>query len=167
MVADVLQCSLNPIVSPRRILFCESHNGIHDNLWDSWPAGLTFVTGIKLSGHEPSMPTQDRVWRDNGGQFQQSLASDGVSLYGKQATLVVVEQQAFLSELFEQGFDLSILKLNDLLLAIIGHATEGREKNVPWLEDEGHDRRRNMASVRRQHLKSSRPDERIGLAAGR
>jgi len=47
------------------------------------------------------MPTQDRVWRDNGGQFQQSLASDGVSLYGKQATLVVVEQQAFLSEFFD------------------------------------------------------------------
>ena len=88
------------------------------------------------------MPSQNRVWRDNGGQFQQSLASDGVSLYGKQATLVVVEQQAFLSEMLQQGLDLSILEFDDLLLAIIGHATEGREKNVPWLEQEKHVRRR-------------------------
>jgi len=142
VISDVLKCSLNAIISPSRILSGESHDGIHDNLSDSWPAGLTCVTEIKLSGHEPSMPSQNRVWRDNGGQFQQSLASDGVSLYGKQSTLVVVEQQAFLSELFEQGVNLSVLELNDLLLTLVHHATEDGEQHVPRLEQERHVRRR-------------------------
>lgn len=89
------------------------------------------------------MPAQDRVWRNNGGQFQQSLASNGVSLHGKQATLVVVEQQSLLSELLQQGLDLGVLELDDLLLTLIHEATENSQQNVPWLEDKGHVRRRN------------------------
>ena len=68
-----------------------------------------------------------------------------MSLYCKQETLVVVEQQASLSEMFEQGVNLSVLKLNVMLLALVRYAREFREENVPWLEDVRHVRRRNGA----------------------
>ena len=66
-------------------------------------------------------------------QFQQSLASNGVSLHSEQSTLVVIEQQSLLSELFEQGLDLCVLELNDLLLPLIDHAAEGGQQDVPGL----------------------------------
>ncbi len=62
------------------------------------------------------MPAQDRVRGEDGREFPQSLAADGISLHREESTLVIVEQQSLLSELLEQRFDLSILELNDLLL---------------------------------------------------
>ena len=136
---------LNPIVSPRWILSGEAHDGIHDDLSDSWSAGLPFVTGIKLPGDELTMPPQDGIRREDGRDFPQSFATDGMSLHGKQATLVIVEQQSLLSELFQQGLDLGVLELNDLLLPLVHKAAEGRQQDVPWLEDGRHVRRRNWA----------------------
>jgi hypothetical protein len=47
-----------------------------------------------------------------------------MSLYGKQATLVVVEQKSLFSGLFEQSVNLGVLELNDLLLTLV-HQTAG------------------------------------------
>ena len=154
MVFQVLQCTLNAIVSPRRVLPRESHDGIHDDLSDSWATGLTFVTGIKLPGDELTMPSQDGIRREDGRDFPQSFAADGMSLHGEQATLVVVEQQSLFSELFEQGLDLSVLELDDLLLTLVHKAAEGGQHDVPWLEQKRHVRRRKSASVRCRRMKS-------------
>ena len=143
MVFQVLQCTLNAIVSPRRVLPRESHDGIHDDLSDSWSAGLSLIARIKLLRDEFAVPAEDCVWRDDRGQLPQSLATDGMSLYGKQATLVVVEQQSLFSELFEQGLDLGVLELNDLLLPLVHKTAEGGQQDVPGLEGRRHVRRRN------------------------
>jgi hypothetical protein len=79
---------------------------------------------------------------DDGCEFQQRFSANSVSLYGEQSTLIVIEQQSLLSELLQQCFDLRILEFDDLLLPLIDHATECSEQNVPWLEQEGHVRRR-------------------------
>ena len=89
------------------------------------------------------MPSQDGVWREDGRDFPQSFATDGMSLYGKQSTLVIVKQQSLLSELLQQGLDLSVLELNDLLLPLVHKAAEGRQQDVPGLEQKRHVRRRN------------------------
>ena len=59
----------------------------------SRPAGPPLVAGIKLPGGEISMPSQDRVWGEDGRDFAQSFAADGMSLHSKQATMVVVVRQ--------------------------------------------------------------------------
>jgi hypothetical protein len=64
-------------------------------------------------------------------------------------------------ELLQQGFDLCVLELNDLLLPFIDHGAEGSEQDVPWLEQEGHVRRRKSASVQCRRMKSSGRDERL------
>ena len=128
VVISVLECSLNPIESPRGILPGEADNGIHDHLSDSWPTRLTLATGIKLLRNEFTVPAEDRVWRDDGCQLAQSFAADSVSLHGKQATLVVVEKQSLFSELLQQGLDLSVLEFDDLLLALVHNARECGEQ---------------------------------------
>ena len=66
-----------------------------------------------------------------------------MSLYGKQSTLVIVEQQSLLSELLQQGFDLGVLELDDLLLTLVHKAAKGSQHDVPRLENRRHVRRRN------------------------
>jgi hypothetical protein len=95
VVTKVLECSLNPIESPRGILPGKSNNGIDDFLSDSWPTWFTFIAEIELLRDEISMPSQDRVWCNDGCQLEQSLEADGMSSHGKYTTLVVVEPQAF------------------------------------------------------------------------
>jgi hypothetical protein len=70
-------------------------------------------------------------------------------------SLAVIQQETLLSRLLQQGFDLRILELDDLLLSLIDHAAECREQNVPGLEQEGQIRRRKPASVRCPQVKSS------------
>ena len=151
VISDVLKCSLNAIVAPRRILSGEANDGIHDFLTDAWSTRLAFVAGVELFRDQSAMPSQNRVWRDDVGQFQESFASDGVSLYGKQSTLVVIEDQSFLSKLLKQSLDLSVLELDDLLLSLFDEAAEGSEQNVLGLEQEGHVRRRD-SSVSAAHM---------------
>jgi hypothetical protein len=94
------------------------------------------------------MPAENRVWRKDGRQFQQSISTNGVCLHSEQPTLVVVEQQSLLSQLRQQSLDLRVLEFDDLLLTLIDHATEGSEQEVPRVENEGHVRRRNRAVSR-------------------
>ena len=89
------------------------------------------------------MPSQDGIRRKDGRDFPQSLATDGMSLYGKQPTLVIVDQQSLLSELLQQGLDLGVLEFDDLLLPLVDETTEGSQQDVPWLEQKRHVWRRN------------------------
>jgi hypothetical protein len=57
-------------------------------------------------------------------------------LHSQYATLIISQQQALLPELFQQRFDLAVLKLDDLLLAFIGPANGGGKQNVAGLEHE-------------------------------
>ena len=143
VVIQVLECSLNSIESPRGILSGKSNNRIDDHLSDSWPTVLSFIAGIELLCDEIPIPTENRVRCNDGCQLAQSFATDSVSLNVKYPTLIIVEQQSLFSELLEQGLDLCVLELNDLLLLLIDHGAEGSEQNVSGLEKEGHARRQN------------------------
>jgi len=122
VVFQILKCTLNPIVSPRRILPGEVNDDIHDDLSDAWPTGIPFVAGIKLLRDKFTVPARDRVRGENGREFPQSLAADGMRLH---------REQSLLSELFEQCFDLTVLELNDLLLTLVHEAVEGSQQGVP------------------------------------
>ena len=107
-----------------------------------WPSGLSPATGVELLRDEFALPAKHRVWREDGRQFQQRLAADGVSLHCEEPSLVVIEQQSLSSELLQNRLDLSILELDDLLLPGVEQATEYGEQDVPGREQERHIRRR-------------------------
>lgn len=135
VVAEVLECSLNSIEAPRGILLGEAYDGTDDFLSDPWLAWLSFIAGIELLRDEISMPSQDRVWCNDGCQLAQSLQADGMRLHSEQSTLVMVKQESLFSELLHQGFDLCVLELNDLLLTLVHEAAETGQHDVAWLED--------------------------------
>ena len=131
---DVGRRTLNTIVSPGRILPGEANDGIHHNLPNAWPTGFAFVAGVELLRHEFAMPAENRVWRDDRGEFQESLAINGVSFHSEQPTLVAVEQQSLPADRFQQRLDLSVLELDDLLLTLVHQTAEAGQQDVPWRE---------------------------------
>ena len=56
-----------------------------------------------------------------------------MSLHGQQPTLVSGEQHTLPAEFLQQGFDLSILELDNLLLALVDQPTQDGEHDVPRL----------------------------------
>ena len=76
-------------------------------------------------------------------------------------TLVIVEEQSLATGLLQQGCDLGVLKLDDLLLTLVEETADGRQQDVPGPEQEGHGYRRKSASFPRRQLNSRGCDEQI------
>ena len=104
---------------------------------------FSFLAGIAVLRDEFAVPAEYCVWRENGRQFQQSLAANRVGFHREQPTLIVIQQKSLLAEFLQERLDLSILELDDLLLSLIYHAANRSEQDVPGLEQERHVRRRN------------------------
>ncbi len=85
------------------------------------------------------MPAQNRVWRDDGGQFQQGLATKDLSLYCQPSSLIITEQDPFPAELLQQHVDLGPLKLNDFLLVPVNPSGQDDDEQLPGLKDDVHD----------------------------
>jgi hypothetical protein len=81
VVTNVGQCSLNPVVAPRRIFGSKANDGVDDFLTDARSIGPAFVAEVELLRHEFTVPTQDGVRGDNGGEFQQSFSTNRMCLY--------------------------------------------------------------------------------------
>ncbi len=75
------------------------------------------------------MPAEDRVGRHDRGQLHQSLAAQSLAFNGQNPQLVVCQQDAFLAQLFEQGLDLIVLELDDLLLPVVIPTGEDGEQH--------------------------------------
>ena len=66
-----------------------------------------------------------RVGSDDRRQFEQGLATNGLSFHSQQSSLVIVEEQSLATGLLQQGCDPSVLKLDDLLLTLVEDAADG------------------------------------------
>ena len=61
-----------------------------------------------------------------------------MAIHSQHSTLIICPQQSLLDEIFQQRFDLVVLKLDSPLLAFVSPATEGGKQNVVGLDDELH-----------------------------
>ena len=136
---EIGQSALNAVIAPGRIFFRKPEDETDDRLVNTRPAdGLPLVAVVPLLRHEFTVPTQNRVRGHDGGQFEECLAAENMRFHSQYPTLVVAQQQPLLAELVQQGVDLCVLELDDLLLAFVGPAAEDGEQDVPRLEDECH-----------------------------
>ena len=87
-------------------------------------------------------------WCDFERHREQGLATNGLSFHSQQSSLVIVEEQSLATGLLQQGCDLGVLKLDDLLLTQVEEAADGHKQDVPGPEQEGHGYRRKSASFR-------------------
>ena len=84
------------------------------------------------------MPTQDRVRRDNGGQFHQGLSAQGLAFDGQESALIIGQQKPFLPLCLHHGFKFRLIELDDLLLLAMNPTRENHEEELPGLQDEAH-----------------------------
>ena len=99
-IANVGQRSLDSIIAPQRILFGELQDQIHDYLANSGTTSLIISTigEIPFLTNQLTMPPQNRIGRKQGAEFFQQISPNYLAFDSQPPALVVVEQDAFLSE---------------------------------------------------------------------
>ena len=80
------------------------------------------------------MPAHDGFGSHDGGEFVEHPAAEDLAFDGEPASLVVVEEYSFLSELLPEYLILSEEVLDGVLLPAIDPAGEDEEQQVPWLK---------------------------------
>ncbi len=84
------------------------------------------------------MPAQKRVGPDDLGQFAEAFSAQHLALDGQASTLVVVEQNAALAELFSEYLILSQKILDRVLLVSVDLTGQDQEQQLPGPEHEVH-----------------------------
>lgn len=139
VIVDVGQGALDAVIAPSRVLPGELQNQVDDLLVERRPSHrLPLFAVVPLLRHELAMPAEDRVGRDDGGQLSQCFAAERLAFDGQSAALVIRQQDPFSAQQVEQGLELVILKLDDLLLVSIAPAAKNGEQQMPRLQDHVH-----------------------------
>jgi len=81
-VANIRQGSLNPVVTPGRILLGKSQHEIHNDLPHARPPGSLWATVavVPLRGHQRSMPTENGIWREDRTNFAEHFPAQDFAL---------------------------------------------------------------------------------------
>ena len=138
-VPEVRQRTLDPVVSPGGILTSKPQNKLDDLFLHTWPADrLAAFAVIPFLGHELSMPAQDRIGCDDGGQFHQGFSAQCLGFDGQESALIVGQQKPLLPLCFQQSFNLQLVELDDLLLLALDPADKDHDEELPGLKNEGH-----------------------------
>ena len=84
------------------------------------------------------MPTKNRVWRDDGGQFHQGLSAQGLAFHGQESVLVIGQQKPFLSLYLHHSLKFRLVELDRLLLFAADPGGQDHEEKLPRLQDVAH-----------------------------
>jgi hypothetical protein len=84
------------------------------------------------------MPTQNGSWGDQSGNLSEHPSTEDLAFDGQATSLVVVEQNAFLAQLFFEHLIFSSQVLDDVLLMAIDPTGQTDQEQVPGLWDEIH-----------------------------
>ncbi len=93
---------------------------------------------IPLACDEFSVLAQERIGPDDSGQSAESFATEDPTLNGQTSTLVVIEQDSTLAEVFSQHLILSQQILDRVLLVSVDPTGQDEKKELPGLEHEVH-----------------------------
>jgi len=93
---------------------------------------------VPLGGHQLAMPAKNRIRRDDGGDFLQSLSSQRSALDCQTAALVVAERDAFAAVSFLEHLGLGQEEIDRRLLLAVEPAGQDDHEQLPRLQDEVH-----------------------------
>jgi hypothetical protein len=98
LVIKVRQSPLNSGVAPSRIVHCHANNQLRDLPHDPRPTWPTATTVIPLLRNQTSMPTHERVRRNNRVQFHEGFATDRLRLPSEQRPFRIGESNPLAAE---------------------------------------------------------------------
>ncbi|RLA42458.1 MAG: hypothetical protein DRQ97_13990 [Gammaproteobacteria bacterium] len=93
-MAKVPKCSLDTGVAPSWVVLGHLKNQAPDLLHNTGATDTIARIGPFL-GDEPSVPAQDSIWRDDGGDRFQDSPAKRFALGGESASLIVGEENPF------------------------------------------------------------------------
>ncbi|MHC4406087.1 MAG: hypothetical protein ACYTG0_41145 [Planctomycetota bacterium] len=139
LVTKVRQGALDPVISPAHIFARQANNKIDNLLPYTWAShGCATFAVIPLSRNQHTVPPEDRIRREECADFAEELAAKNLSLDSQTAPLIVVQQDAFLTEFLFEHLILGPQVLDDFLLLTIDPTSENDEIQLPGLKNEIH-----------------------------
>jgi hypothetical protein len=77
------------------------------------------------------MPSQNRIWTYDSGQLFERPPPEYLAFHGQTPMLTIVEQNAFLTELFSEHIIFGAKILNYLLLSMVHPTSQDQEQKLP------------------------------------
>ena len=99
LVSQVRQSVTNASVTPGRTISRHRQDELHDVLLRSRPPWAPLFRSVVLLRHEATVPSQDRVGRNDRGDLYENLSAHNLSLDRQTASLIVVKTNAAAAEL--------------------------------------------------------------------
>ncbi len=94
LMPQIGQCASNPSVPPRGIIKCHAKNEINNRFHDARSAWAAPVAVVPLGRHQFPVPSQQRVWRDQGFKLIQHLAPECLRFSGQSTAFGIGETKA-------------------------------------------------------------------------
>ncbi len=136
-MAEVVERTLDACVTPAWILASHSDNQVGDDLHYLAPTRrAAFVS--PLLGNQLSVPTKDRVGRDERSDFGEGAAADGFAVDSKSATLIIGQSESSATELLLEDSVLFTEILDDRILLASDPSGYGGYEDLPRLKNDGH-----------------------------
>ena len=89
------------------------------------------MTIVPLPGNQFSVPAEQSVRGDDGGDFLKRLTAKDLAFDGKASSLVIVEENTFFAQLLLEDLVLRDEIFDDALLFLIDPASQGEQKQMP------------------------------------
>lgn len=139
-MAEIREGAANSRESPSRILLGETQDELGDLRHDTRPSRVpSSFAVVPLPCHEPAVPCQKGVRRDEPGDFSQELAAEELALDRQPPPLVVRETEFLPVEpRLEDSVFLEQIVYGRLLLAL-NPASDGDDQECPWVDGPAHD----------------------------
>ena len=107
-MAKISQRALDAVVTPGWVLTGHAQYEFNNLVWSGRPPDLVASpTLVPFGSHQFPMPAQDRIRSYDSGNLLQHLPAEDLAFDRQTAPLVIVEQDAFLAELFFEDLVLS------------------------------------------------------------
>mgnify|MGYP000653408160 CR=1 FL=1 len=131
VVPNVCQSALDLVVPPRRILTREAKDKVDDLLQHRRSAnGSLPLTVVPFLRDQLAVPSQDRVWRDNGRPLSEQLPAQILPLDCQHSPLVISQSEALLPQLLPQDGILGQQVLQELPLFLVQPTGERHHEEV-------------------------------------
>ncbi len=127
LVPEVDERSADSGVAPLRILCSHPHYKIHYILWRHRSTSTSPSTAIVLLGDQPSVPTQNRVGRDNAGYLCQRPPSESLAAHCESAALGIAQSKRSAAKLLAED-PILFSQVVDLI-SLVAVQPPGQRKN--------------------------------------
>jgi len=149
LVAEVAKSVAKLCVAPAGVFLGHPDNQIGDILVSFRAPRPTLLRAVVLLRHEPPIPSEDGVRRDDPGDLAEHLAAQQLALHGKAPALFVGQARPTATKLLSEDAVLFEQVVDGLLLLAVDPAGEHQQEEV---ENGGNGRSAHDGNVRHRSV---------------